>query len=69
LLEVLRKRYPDILQGLVSPLKPNTGNPPASLKKLVNWLRESIAPDELAKAQLPPWVLTRKRKIYKPERW
>lgn len=71
ILNQLRIRYPDITQGVISPIPQGRVDrrPSSELKQRANWIRSHIKASELQDAQLPPFVLTRKRKIEKPDHW
>ena len=68
-LSVLKSRWPDIKIGIVAPIRGERRQPSADLKVIADWTRHSIREQELAGAQLPGKVITRKRAILKPEHW
>jgi hypothetical protein len=75
-LEALREDFPALIVGVVTPAHP----PPevggrthrrvsVSLATHAHWTRKYIVDDELAKAQMPPRVPTRKKPVDKPAHW
>lgn len=65
---------PTVQIGIILPVRPphpgNPRRPPnARLSKLANWTRHHIAETELAAAQLPDVVPTRRKAIRKPDYW
>ena len=72
LLLKLKNRYPAIVQGVISPIRSDgekDRQPSKELKKSSNWIRKRITEEEVSSSALPPFVITRKRKISKPEHW
>lgn len=72
LLKKLKIRYPTVIQGVISPINKidaENRRPSAELDKCSDWIREKITDEELRSSALPPFVLTRKRKINKPDHW
>lgn len=68
-LEALHADFPLAL-GLVLPRRPNAGRPSAtSLMHLADWTRTVILDGELAAAQLPARVPTRRKPADKPAHW
>lgn len=68
-LEVLRSDFALTL-GLILPRRPAGSRPTTgSLMQLVNWTRSHILDDELAAAQLPSRVPTRRKPADKPAYW
>lgn len=72
-LKQVRTDYPDIQIGLVLPLpEPAPGRTRFSNKLLTaqaHWVRHHIRDDELARAQMPTSVATRKKPAVKPDHW
>ncbi|MBB1604428.1 acetyltransferase [Variovorax sp. UMC13] len=73
-LEALREDFPELVIGIVTPVKPPTGEAAsrrhsASLARHAHWTRRYILDEELAGAQLPPVVPTKKKPIRKPTHW
>ena len=75
-LKALREDFPALIIGVVTPVHP----PPeaggrihrgisTSLATQAHWTRKHILDDELASAQMPPRVPTRKKPIDKPAHW
>ena len=72
-LEAIRADYPDTRLGVVIPRLKRTGSDirPSNveLERLAHWTRHYILEDELAASQLPTFIPTKKRPIYKPNYW
>ena len=74
-LSALRQDFPELKLGVVMPLPHATdtvkkGRPASSaLQDLAHWCRTYIRDDELARAQLPVQVPTRKKPARKPAHW
>ncbi len=68
-LEMTKKRHPEIKIGIITPGLQGERKPSADLKAHSDWLRHGIRCSELEKCQLPSKIITRKRKITKPEHW
>ena len=75
-LQALREDFPALIIGVVTPVHP----PPeaggrmhrgisTSLATQAHWTRKHILDDELARAQMPPRVPTRKKPVDKPAHW
>lgn len=68
-LEALRADY-SLPLGLILPRRPAGGRPAAvSLMQLADWTRSVIQDSELASAQLPPRLPTRRKPADKPQHW
>lgn len=74
-LAALREDFPKLIVGVVTPVLPPTPGKAShrsvstSLAKHAHWTRRYLLDDELAVAQLPPHVPTKKKPIRKPEYW
>jgi len=69
-LRTIKERTPQIMLGTVNPTRETQQrNSSADLRKYSDWLRHSIKENELANAQLPNRIITRKRPIKRPEHW
>lgn len=73
-LAAMREDFPRLLIGLVTPVSPpDDGGGPrrysASLAKHAHWVRRYILDEELAAAQLPGVIPTKKKPIRKPAHW
>lgn len=68
-LSAIKVRRPDVVLGVVAPIRGENRQPSADLKKIADWTRHGIKDKELAAARLPDKVLTRKRAIAKPAHW
>jgi uncharacterized LabA/DUF88 family protein len=72
-LKLVKADVPDMRIGLVMPLRPPQASDQAISNKrltaLANWTRKHILDSELAKAQMPDTVPTRKKPALKPEHW
>ncbi|MBB3117331.1 NYN domain-containing protein [Pseudoduganella violacea] len=74
-LVAIREDFPDIMIGLVVPIRPSISGGPVyrrtsgSLAKFSDWIAPSLSDDQLLQAQLPPIVPTRKKPIQKPVHW
>ena len=68
-LKITRERNPEIKIGIITPIRTNSRKPSADLKEHSDWLRHGIKSHELRQCQLPDSVITRKRKIIRPEHW
>ena len=75
MLAALRENFAHLVVGVVTPVTPSQPGAPAhrgvsaSLAKYAHWTRKYILDEELAKAQLPNQVPTKKKPIRKPEHW
>lgn len=72
-LEAIRADYPNTRLGVVIPRLKRTGSDirPSNveLERLAHWTRHYILEDELAASQLPTFIPTSKKPIYKPNYW
>ncbi len=72
-LAAIREDFPSVRIGVIMPIRegPAGKKRPASttLSSLADWTRHYIRKDELAAAQLPPMVPTRKKPAVKPSHW
>jgi uncharacterized LabA/DUF88 family protein len=68
-LKITKARHPEIKIGIITPGLRGVRKPSADLQKHSDWLRHGIKTDELEKCQLPKKIITRKRKITRPEHW
>ncbi len=68
-LVAIKARKPEVIIGVVAPIRGEIRQPSADLRKFSDWTRRGIKEAELANAQLPDKVPTRKRAIAKPEHW
>lgn len=73
-LEALREDFPAIVIGLVTPVRPPAEGSAqrrfsVSLAAHAHWTRRYILDEELAAAQLPDIVPTRKKPVRKPGHW
>lgn len=74
-LAAIRQDFPDIMVGVVMPIHPPVQGTTAhrrvsgSLARLAHWTLAYITDDQLAQAQLPDLVLTKKKPILKPKHW
>lgn len=72
-LKLVRADAPGIQIGLIMPLRPPHASDQAISNKrlttLAHWTRKHILDSELAKAQMPDTVPTRKKPALKPEHW
>lgn len=68
-LSAVKSLRSDLTIGVVAPIRGENRQPSADLKNIADWTRHGIKDRELAAAQLPDKVLTRKRAIAKPEHW
>lgn len=74
-LEALRSDFPDIMRGVVMPIRPVISGvaahrrPSGSLAKHADWTLAHLDDDALAAAQLPAIVPTKKKPIRKPAHW
>ena len=68
-LSAIKARKPDVTIGVVAPIRGEGRKPSADLRKFTDWTRHSIKETELANAQLPKKIPTRKRAILKPTHW
>lgn len=74
-LAALREDFAHLVVGVVTPVSPSQPGAPAhrgvsaSLAKYAHWTRKYILDEELAKAQLPNQVPTKKKPIRKPQHW
>lgn len=69
----IRQDFPDCEQGFVAPLPPPTEKncryPNQSLIAVADWTRHYIRDEELALAQLPDVVPTKKKAVRRPAYW
>ena len=72
-LEAIRADYPRLTIGVVMPRLKRTGSDirptNTELDNLAHWTRHHIHENELAAAQLPNLIPTKKKPIYKPTYW
>lgn len=74
-LAALREDFPKLIIGVVTPVLPpvlgkaSHRGVSTSLAKHAHWTRRYLLDEELALAQLPPHVPTKKKPIRKPEHW
>lgn len=71
-LEALKEDFPNLIIGVVSPLREratDTRSISTSLSNFSDWTRKYILDEELEKAQLPTRVLTKKKTADKPPHW
>lgn len=71
-LKMIREDAPLVRIGLVTPLHPpphSKSVPNQRLVKLAHWVRGHIRDEELAKAQMPERVATKKKPAIKPAYW
>ena len=69
-LEIVKKEFPEKLLGLIAPISSGSkSNLSSELKKNISWHKRGFSNEELKQAQLPDTVITRKRKIIKPNEW
>jgi len=68
-LAAIQSRTPNITIGTVAPLRNTQRKPSEDLRSYSDWTRYCIKEEELANAQLPKKVVTRKRPIVKPGHW
>lgn len=68
-LRVAKMRWHDLKVGVIAPVRGADRNASADLCEHADWTRRGISDEELAEAQLPEKVCTRKRVISKPEHW
>ena len=73
-LQALREDFPEVVIGVVTPVSPPADESAprrhsASLAKHAHWVRRYILDEELAAAQLPAMIPTRKKPIRKPMHW
>ena len=73
-LQMIKKRRPQIVCGLVVPTKKAAEGKPerrgnADLAELADWVRAHITDDELRSSQLPELVPGKRRSYYKPLSW
>jgi uncharacterized LabA/DUF88 family protein len=73
-LRALREDYPSLRIGIVTPVPPSNGKSAhrgvsAALARHAHWTRRHILDEELARAQLPLRVPTRRKPIDKPPHW
>ena len=59
----------DGIIGVIAPIRGESRQFSAALKTMADWTRQIIKEEELAAAQLPEKVATRKRAITKPPHW
>jgi len=67
--EAMKSRWPDLTVGVIAPIRGESRQSSAELREIADWTRQSIKEGELADAQLPDRVATRKRAIDKPPHW
>lgn len=69
-LQAVRDDYPKTQIGVVLPRRPKlTERASGSLSKLADWTRHHILDEELARAQMPSRVPTKKKAVDKPGHW
>lgn len=70
-LAAIREDYPEVRIGLITPARPEDEYRrfSKSLAKHSHWVRRYITDEELANAQLPAQVPTRKKPAQKPVHW
>jgi uncharacterized LabA/DUF88 family protein len=73
-LKAIREDFPGITIGVVTPIRPITGEDrhrsiSTSLARRAHWTRQHILDAELEAAQLPSKVPTNKKPIRKPNHW
>ena len=71
-LEALKEDFPNLIIGVVSPLREHatdTRSVSTSLSNFAKWTRRYILDEELEKAQLPTRVPTKKKPADKPPHW
>jgi hypothetical protein len=74
-LEAVRADFPDIMLGVVMPIRPVASGAPAhrrpsgSLSKQADWTITHLDDEVLAAAQLPVIVPTKKKPVRKPAHW
>jgi uncharacterized LabA/DUF88 family protein len=74
-LRAVREDFPDIGIGVVMPIRPVVAGMPShrrpciSLSETADWSLMTISDDQLASAQLPALVPTRKKPLRKPAHW
>lgn len=71
ILVALRQKFPAMVLGVIAPLQEQdeTRGPSTELAQLAHWSRRHIRDEELAAAQLPDIVKTKKRYLRKPAHW
>ncbi len=67
--EAVKLRWPDLTIGIIAPIRGESRQSSVVLKAIADWTRQRITEEELATAQLPEKVATRKRAIVKPQHW
>lgn len=65
----IKERNPNMVVGIIVPVKEDSRHASAELEKYSNWTRNCIKEAELEKNQLPDKINTRKRVISKPKHW
>lgn len=70
-LKAIREDFPHIQIGVITPVRPGSDDRrfSTSLAKQAHWVRRHITDEELAAAQLPAQVATKKKPARKPEHW
>ena len=72
-LEKIQKFFPEVKKAVVIPRKETKENNarPANNELLSNsdWVRHHITEKELQEAQLPEYIPTRKKTVFKPKYW
>jgi len=68
-LEAIRKDFPNVMVGVITPLHDKTRSVSASLSRNADWVISKITDTELGNAQLPASIPTRKKPIKKPTYW
>lgn len=68
-LNYIKQDFPEVTIGIVFPLRPTDENRtlPKALSDLADWKRAYISDSELASAQFPQRVSTRKKPVDKPD--
>lgn len=73
-LEAIRKDFPDVMVGVITPIHPPKGTDAhrrlsGSLFKQSDWTVKYISDEDLFQAQLPDMIPTKKKPIRKPAHW
>lgn len=71
-LEAVKEDFPDVTLGVVAPIREVFAKdraPSGSLSKHADWYRRMVKEGEIAKAQFPEKIPTRKKPIFKPNYW
>lgn len=67
--DAVKSRWPDLTVSVITPLLGDSRKLSTELRCIADWTRQNIRETELANAQLPDKVVTRKRLIEKPAHW